>query len=188
MSARIIIACMCALVLPVVSGTPASAQSHYRSAPPADLHVTYTRADISGAVMQTQIFSRGSLNDTEARLRRTPTFFATRSTTDANGVQSQSQALMDACPALYSVLVSVDRLVAPRFALPPLGEGPPAGARLQVGPIVPPDAPSFTVEGSARQSDGSAATLRISASHGPAAEFVIWAENEMAECWREIVR
>lgn len=180
MSPRVVLSPICALLVTASLGPDAHASRSSQS--PPVLHLTYTRADVTGEIMTTNVFSREIAGPDGGRSART--FFARRSATGANGARTEAETVLETCPALYAVLVSADQLVAPRFSFPSLVGSPPEGARLRLGPIVPPDASSFTVEGTGRQPDGSSATLKISAHDGPTANFVVWADEEMAACWQ----
>lgn len=88
------------------------------------------------------------------------------------------------CPQIVGALMNFDRMMPATFAFPPLHGYPPAGANAR--PIVPPppDSPGYQAWGPARQAEGSAAYLSVSAGGGLLADIVNEAERSVYPCFR----
>lgn len=91
----------------------------------------------------------------------------------------------ETCPQLYGVMVDFNTLATPRLQAPNFLGSLPSGARMRVAPPVSPEARVYTVWGRAAQADGAFAHVRIEAYGGLIADWVVFARDQLQECWRE---
>ncbi len=90
-----------------------------------------------------------------------------------------------ACPKLYGVLSGFNALEAPRFFIPNLFGLPPVGAGIRPALPVSTEARVYSVWGRATQADGAVAHMRIEAHNGLVADWVMFAEDRLSDCWTE---
>lgn len=91
----------------------------------------------------------------------------------------------ETCPQLYGVMSDFNTLATPRLQAPNFLGSLPSGARMRIAPPVSPEARVYTVRGRAAQADGAFAYVTIEAYGGLIAEWVIFARDQLQECWRE---
>lgn len=88
------------------------------------------------------------------------------------------------CPALYSVLLSLERLTPPGVEAPGLRVSPPSGYVLPPSNVPAPHSPTLVVWGSGYDASAYPVTVTF-AGRGPLMlEFARNAEAALNECWR----
>lgn len=89
-----------------------------------------------------------------------------------------------ACPALYNVLLSLERLTPPSVEAPGLRVSPPGGYVLPPSNLPAPHSPTLVVWGSGYDASNYPVTVTF-AGRGPLMlDFAREAETALRECWR----
>lgn len=169
-----------------VATVPAIAQSSPPSIPeplgsPASTTFTFGFSRSDGERSFTAwIFSR-SLMDQSPDGIRAPREYLLGTSTNGQAVWRSS---LD-CPQIIGVLMDFERMLPATFSLPPLFGYPPPGNNAKPIAAPPPDAPGYSAWGPARQAEGSAAYLTVSAGSGPLSETIDHAEEILGPCFTD---
>jgi len=91
----------------------------------------------------------------------------------------------ETCPQLYGVMADFNTLATPRLQAPNFLGSLPSGARMRVAPPVSTEARVYSIWGRAAQADGAFARVTIEAYGGLIAEWVVFARDQLQECWRD---